>query len=70
MLHLCSVKKIVWNVPPKRHYFSYPYSLYIFFLWEGFTGGSDGKESACNAGDQGSIPGLGRTTGDGNGNPL
>ena len=31
---------------------------------------SDGKESACNAGDLGSIPGSGRSSGDGNGNPL
>ena len=31
---------------------------------------SDGKESACNAGDPGSIPGLGRSPGEGNGNPL
>ena len=36
----------------------------------GFPGGSDGKESACNAGDLGSIPGLGRFPGEGNGNPL
>ena len=36
----------------------------------GFPGGSDGKESACNAGDLGSIPGLGRSPGEGNGNPL
>ena len=34
------------------------------------TGGSDGKESALNAGDQGSIPGLGRSPGGGSGNPL
>ena len=32
--------------------------------------GSSGKESACNAGDPGSIPGLGRSPGEGNGNPL
>ena len=32
--------------------------------------GSDGKESACNAGDPGSIPRLGRSPGEGNGNPL
>ena len=32
-------------------------------------GGSDGKASACNAGDQGSIPGLGRSLGERNGNP-
>ena len=36
----------------------------------GFPGGSDGKESACNAGDLGSIPGLGRSPGGENGNPL
>ena len=35
-----------------------------------FSGGSDSKESACNAGDPGSIPGLGRSHGKGNGNPL
>ena len=33
-------------------------------------GGSVGKESACSAGDPGSIPGLGRSPGEGNGNPL
>ena len=33
-------------------------------------GVSDGKESACNAGDPGLIPGLGRSPGEGNGNPL
>ena len=36
----------------------------------GVPGGSDGKESACNAGDEGLIPGSGRTPGVGNGNPL
>ena len=36
----------------------------------GFTGGSDAKESACSAGDPGSIPGLGNSPGEGNGNPL
>ena len=35
-----------------------------------FPDGSDGKESACNAGDLGSIPGLGRSPGEANGNPL
>ena len=35
-----------------------------------FPGGSDGKDSACNAGDPGSIPGSGRSSGEGNGNPL
>ena len=35
-----------------------------------FPGGSHGKESACNAGYLDSIPGLGRSPGEGNGNPL
>ena len=35
-----------------------------------FPGGSDGKASAYNAGDPGSIPALGRSPGEGNGNPL
>ena len=36
----------------------------------GFSGGSDGKESACREGDLGLIPGSGRSPGEGNGNPL
>ena len=36
----------------------------------GFRGGSDGTESACNAGDLGSIPGLGRSPGEGNSYPY
>ena len=36
----------------------------------GFLGGSDGKASAYNAGDLGSVPGLGRSPEEGNGNPL
>ena len=35
-----------------------------------FPGGSDGKGSACNVGDPGSHSGLGRSPGEGNGNPL
>ena len=35
-----------------------------------FRGGSDGKESACNVGDPGFIPGSGRLPGKGHGNPL
>ena len=36
----------------------------------GWPSGAFGKESACNTGDLGSIPGLGRSPGEGNGNPL
>ena len=42
----------------------------LFQLLYGFSSGSDGKESACNAGDAASIPGLGRSPGEGNGSPL
>ena len=38
-------------------------------MWN-VPGGSDGKESACNAGDPGLIPGTGRSPGEGHGNPL
>ena len=37
---------------------------------QSFPGGSDGKESACNAGGLGLIPRSGRSPGEGNGNPL
>ena len=42
-------------------------SLYVYI---GFPGDSDGKASACNVGDPSSIPGSGRSPGEGNGNPL
>ena len=54
---------IVWiysYIPIEGHY----------RLFQGFPGISDGKESACNARDPGSIPGSGRFPGGGNGNPL
>ena len=43
------------------------FSVYVYM---GFSGGSDGKESACNAGEPGLIPGSGRSPEEGNGNPL
>ena len=42
----------------------------INHTYVGYLGGSDGKVSAYNVGDLGSIPGLGRSPGEGNGNPL
>ena len=39
-------------------------------MYFGFPGGSDGKESACKAGDPSYIPGLGRSTGEGIGYPF
>ena len=44
------------------------YVLVAYIL--GFPGGSEGKSSACNVGNWGSIPESGRAPGEGNGNPL
>ena len=54
--------------PPKMLSFAKSLELH-FVLIKGCPGGLDGKESACNAGDTGSIPGLGWSPGEGNGNP-
>ena len=53
----------VGNIPWRRDSLPTPVLL-------GFTDGSAGKESSCNVGDLGSIPGLGRSPGEENGNPL
>ena len=45
-------------------------SSYVFLKVAALASGSVSKESACNAGDLGLIPGLGRSPGEGNGNPL
>ena len=42
----------------------------MFVVTKGFPSGSDSKQSACNLGDLGSIPGLGRCPGEGNGKPF
>ena len=44
--------------------------LKYFSIFQSFPGGSVGKESAYDAGDLGSVPGLGRTPGEGNGSSL
>ena len=48
---------------------SLPFNMLSMFVM-GFPSSSVGKESACDAGDPGLIPGLGRYPGEGNGNPL
>ena len=53
------LKKILW----RRDRLPSPVFL-------GFPGGSAGKESVCNVGDLGSVPGLGRSPGEGNSYPL
>ena len=53
---------------PSQHFVHLKFiQCYISF---GLPGGSVGEESPCNAGDPGSIPGSGRSPGEGNGNPL
>ena len=52
----------------KTPYYHIIFSSECMFL--SFPGGSDGKESACNEGDPGSIPGMGRSAGGGNSSPL
>ena len=49
---------------------SYIYLIVLSWYELGFLGGSEVKASACNVGDLGSIPGSGRSPGEGNGNPL
>ena len=53
-----------------QHHSSKASVLWRSDFFQGFPGGSDGKVSACNVGDLGSIPGSGRSPGEGNGNPL
>ena len=48
----------------------YIYIYVCIYIYIGFPGGSDGKESTCNAGDPGSTPGLGRYIGEANSYPL
>ena len=49
----------------------YFFQMYVIvYIKLGFPGGPDSKASAYNVGDLGSIPGLGRSCGEGNGNPL
>ena len=47
-----------------------PFLTYIVLILQDFPGGSDGKVSAYNVGDLGSIPGPGSSPGEGNGSPL
>ena len=46
------------------------FKMVCSMVGEGFPGASNGKESTCNAGDMGSIPGSVRSPGEGHGNPL
>ena len=75
-----AISDITWGLNEKAESPSQSSWIIICFkinLWVicvpltlGFSGGSDGKESACDAGNLGSIPGSGRSPGERNGNPL
>ena len=69
---LASHQQILGHNFPSPSQFSIFIALFFIPLGDslGFPGGSDGKESACNMGDLGSIPGLGRLPRGGHGNPL
>ena len=63
-MHACQVASVVSSSVQ-------PYGqIYAIMCQMGFPGGSDGQESACNVGDLGSIPRLGRSPGGGHGNSL
>ena len=64
-IHRCHVQK-----PPHWGLFKSSPSFVTLYSLKGFPGGSDSKASAYNAGDPGSFPGLGRSSVEGNGNPL
>ena len=70
---------VFYNLCRARRFFEQQLNHFVFIYkievnkkieginFMGFPGGSDGKESACNLGDLGLIPGLGRAFGEGNG---
>ena len=65
------VQSLGWEDPPEEDMATHS----IILAWripveKGFPGTSDGKESACNVGDSGSVPGYRRSLGEGNGNLL
>ena len=62
--------KLFWRFALLENYTCFPNLLAMPYWWRGFPGGSDGKESACNAGDPGLIPRSGRSPGEGNDYPL
>ena len=67
------VRSLILGRNPKHtkgHFWNHMVHLGQLVYHRGFPGGSDGKESNCNAGDLGSIPGLARSPGGGHVNPL
>ena len=62
----CPILSCLYTCTPVHTQWTHGHTL----AFKGFPGGSDGKESACNAGALSSIPGLGRSPGEGKGYPL
>ena len=60
----------IYNIRAPNNFFAILNALLLMYHCWGFPGGSEGKASACNEGDLGSIPGSRRSPGEGNGNPL
>ena len=69
LFRCCHKKKGGFSVTRSCTFLEKPEMEFLCTVW-GFPDGSDGKESGCYAGDLGSIPGLRRSFGEGNGNPL
>ena len=68
--HMTLVKPELWPDGPCWQSDGSAFSYAVQVCHGGFPHSSAGKESACSAGDSGSIPGSGRSPGEGNGNPL
>ena len=67
---MCELRSFMWSRSSRAICWQCLYFTRRFLLPSGFPDGSDGKESACNAGDLGLAPGSGRSPGEGNCNPL
>ena len=66
----CKFFVLVWSRIICSSYMKNILAIFILVILNlGFLSGSDGKACVCNAGDLGLIPGLGRSPGEGNGNP-
>ena len=69
--HSHSPLRVYHPVLKSLHFCVYAHTnTHTYTYMRGFSGGSNGKESSCNAGDSSLILGLGRSPGEGNGNPL
>ena len=72
-LYILEMEIKPWLIASFANVFSHSLGFFLFMVsfavW-GVPGGSEVKASACNVGDLGSVPGSGRSPGEGNGNPL